>query len=229
MANNTITVIWDLDGTLLDTYEWHFQTWNQVLSKRENQFNRTVFERFFGSTNENSVKHFLGYDPDPAEFEHLVRTKEALFCEGLTQHTRLFPGVLAWLEFISSSGMKQAIASSAQMENINRSVDGFGIRHFFTSLISGADLPSKPAPDVFLEAARQCSSAPAQCVVMEDSYHGLQAARAAGMLCVGKRGTFNLQPGDADFILDDYLHDPRDFFQRVASLLAQRQQIQSLI
>ncbi len=112
------------------------------------------------------------------------------------------------------------------MENIEKVVDAFGIRHYFDTLVSGEDLPSKPAPDIFLRAARILGVPPECCVVFEDSYHGVNAAKAAGMVSVGFASTAHFKPGDADFILHTYAQDPAPIIQRILHLIETRKLIQ---
>jgi len=100
--------------------------------------------------------------------------------------------------------------------------DTFGIRPYFNALVAGEDLPSKPAPDIFLRAAQTLQIPPERCVVFEDSYFGVNAAKAAGMVSVGFASTSNFKPGDADFILHTYAQDPAPFCQQVLHLVETR-------
>ena len=224
-----IAVIWDLDGTLLDTYEWHYQSWHQILADVPNVFDREVYRKYFGRNNRQSVKRFLGYEPDEALFHDLVNRKETLFQQGLPKNTQLFPGVLTWLDYIRANGMKQSIGSSARIDNIDVSVDSFGIRGYFEFLVDGEGRPSKPKPDIFLEAAAMMGFPATYCVVFEDSFHGIQAAKAAGMVSVAKTGTFQFSDGQADIILPDYLLDPEPVFQEILGLVREHNTNQALL
>ena len=88
-------------------------------------------------------------------------------------------------ELLSSLGSKVIIASGSPLQVIQASVDRFGWGGLVQMLISSDEVPAgKPAPDVFLEAARRAGVIPDQCIVVEDSLHGVVAARDAGMFCV---------------------------------------------
>jgi beta-phosphoglucomutase-like phosphatase (HAD superfamily) len=104
---------------------------------------------------------------------------------------------------LKNAGVRQAIASSAPQENIDVLVDGLGLRQYFAAIVSGATLPGKPNPDVFLEAARQIGVPPSACVVVEDAIAGVQAARNAGMRCIAVTTTNRADKlAAADIVVD---------------------------
>jgi HAD superfamily hydrolase (TIGR01509 family) len=117
---------------------------------------------------------------------------------------RLLPGVDDWLEKFQECGVRQAIASSAPVENIDVLVDELAIRPYFDAIISGADLPGKPDPAVFLKAAGAVGVSPEYCVVIEDAVHGVEGALAAGMKCIAVTTTNTADSlKDADVVLTD--------------------------
>lgn len=223
MENINLAVLWDMDGTILDTLELHYQTWKEAFSDRPTRFSRELFRANFGGNNRSTVPIYLGYEPDKAYYEHVVALKEALFREQLAEKTKLFPGIRNWFAYFAGLGAQQAVASSAMMENISKVVDAFEIRQYFAALVAGEDLPSKPAPDIFLRAAKLLGLPPARCVVFEDSIHGINAAKAAGMVSVGVAGTTQFAPGDADFLLDSYTQDPAELTRAILTLMNSRQ------
>ena len=225
MENVNLAVLWDMDGTILDTLELHYLTWKEAFSDRPTLFSRELFRANFGGNNRSTVPIYLGYEPDEAYYQHVVALKETLFREQLAEKTRLFPGIQNWFAYFDGLGARQAIASSAMLENISKVVDAFEIRRFFTTLVPGEDLPSKPAPDIFLRAAQLLDTSPARCVVFEDSIHGINAAKAAGMVSVGVAGTTHFAPGDADFLLDDYTQNPTELTRAILALMNSRQAV----
>ena len=226
MEISDLAILWDMDGTILDTFELHYETWQETFAGRDITFNQEIFRSHFGANNRETVPIYLGYEPDDSTYTQIANHKEELFRQQLSTKARLFPGVNDWFAYFADHGAKQAIASSANMENIEKVVDAFGIRHYFDILVSGEDLPSKPAPDIFLRAARILGVPPECCVVFEDSYHGINAAKAAGMVSVGFASTAHFKPGDADFILHTYAQDPAPIIQRILHLIETRKLIQ---
>jgi len=102
-------------------------------------------------------------------------------------------------------GIKQAIASSSGMKNITTMLFAFGLLGYFDLLVSGANLPAKPEPDVFLEAAKLIELSPAECLVIEDSSAGVQAAKEAGMTCIAVLTSHTKsQLTAADLLVDDF-------------------------
>ncbi|HOE35304.1 MAG: HAD family phosphatase [Chloroflexi bacterium] len=219
MENKQLAVLWDMDGTILDTLDVHYLTWKEAFGSRAPGFSRELFRKHFGGNNRSTVPIYLGYEPDEETYQQIVTYKEELFRQQFLEKAELFPGIRDWFAYFSKIGAKQAIASSAMLENIEKVVDAFDIRGYFSALVPGEDLPSKPAPDIFLRAAGLLGVPPARCVVFEDSIHGINAARAAGMVSVGVAGTTEFKPGDADFLLGSYTQNPAVLTEAILNLM----------
>ncbi len=174
-------ILWDLDGVLADTLELHYQTWSAAFTEHKLPFSRQLYRQAFGMNNKDLVATVLGRPAEP-EFVALVTDqKESAFQQAAPGLVRSFPGVREWLEAALQQGLRQAVASSAPPLNIEILVDALEIRPYFKALVSGFHIPGKPNPDVFLEAARRLEVTPQECLVIEDSLPGLEAARRAGM------------------------------------------------
>jgi len=177
-------VIWDMDGVLVDTGEFHFQAWSRALSEYEIPFNRQLFRETFGMNNARILEVLLGETPTPELLAEISNRKEDLFRQAVRGRVRLLPGVHAWLERLKAMGVRQAIASSAPPANIDALVDELGLRGYFDVIASGFDLPGKPDPALFLQVAHLLDVSPERCVVVEDAVAGVEAARRAGMKCI---------------------------------------------
>jgi len=177
-------VIWDMDGVLVDTRELHYLAWSQVLAELGISLTWETFREVFGMSNAGILKRLLASDTDPATLLQIAERKEALFRESARGRVRPLPGVRFWLEQLTRQGVAQAIASSGPMENIQMLVNELGIAAHFAAIVSGADLPSKPNPAVFLAAAEALRMAADRCVVIEDSPAGVEGAKRAGMRCI---------------------------------------------
>ena len=201
-------VLWDMDGTFLDTEEWHFQTWRTTLRGRAPNFDRAMFVRSFGMNNQGCLGMYFG-EPVPAErVAELSHEKEALFRAGIPTETKPFPGVERWFAWLQERGIPQAVASSADLTNIRLGLSTFRLGQYFDLSFSGAELPSKPAPDVFLGAARVLGVDARRCLVIEDSRQGLAAGRAAGSVTLARQSGIQILPAEATAITNDYLGDP---------------------
>ena len=208
-------ILWDMDGVLIDTGEFHFQSWQGVLQETGIPFDRERFRQTFGMNNLDMITHLLGYKPEPGLVESISDQKEHRFRQQILGQAHLLEGVLEWLDWLQVNGAKQAIASSAPCENIDVLVDELGIRAYFQEIISGTGMPGKPDPAVFLTAAHLLGLSPAACIVIEDSVAGVTAAKRAGMQCLA---VLTSNPANAlnqsDWILERLgAMNPAEWFQ----------------
>jgi len=208
-------VIWDLDGTLLDTAEAHYLSWKETLEPFGVQLSLETFRKEFGGNNLRSLTQWLGEVPSEAFLAEVADKKETAFRANIRSHTRLFPGVLTWLDYFRQVGTPQALASSAPQENITISMETYGLWHYFQKLVSGEKLPSKPDPASFLEAARQLHIQPCNCLVMEDSEPGLLGAHRAGMRVICKLGTIIQAPSFVLAAFNDFPENPAYYLAQV--------------
>ncbi len=207
-------VLWDLDGVLVDTGEFHFISWQETLPQYQLPFSRELFERTFGMNNQGVISLLLGY-PAPAEMVNEIGDrKEMVFREAVRGRARPLPGVLNLLDRFRRSGIPQAVASSAPQENVDVLVDELGIRPFFKAIVSGADRPGKPDPATFLRAAALIGAPPPACLVFEDAVVGVEAAHRAGMKCVAITTTHPREKlRAADLLIDRFDQFPSDIDQ----------------
>ncbi len=209
-------VLWDLDGVLVDTGEYHFQSWVEVLPDYGIPFSREFFRDTFGMNNAGILSLLLGDDLTPGLLEEISERKEQAFRRAVRGHVQPLPGVRDWLERLEEQGFRQAIASSAPPANIDTLVNELGVGEYFDAIVSGADLPGKPEPALFLKVARRLDVRPERCVVVEDAVAGVEAARRAGMRCVAVTTT---NPGTAleaaDVVVERLDDLPQDAFERL--------------
>jgi len=209
-------VIWDMDGVLIDTGDYHYRAWNTVLHDYGVEFPRHQFDATFGMNNPALIQLLLGRPPEPALLQTISDRKETLFRQMIRADARPMPGVRTTLRSLDDAGYRQAIASSAPPESIDLLVDAMGLRRYFSSLVSGIAMPGKPEPDVFLEAARQIGVPPARCLVIEDAAVGVAGAKRAGMKCIAVTTTLPAHKmAQADIIVDSLTDLPEDAFQRL--------------
>ena len=196
-------VIWDMDGVLVDTGEFHYQSWRRVFADLETDFSRDQFLATFGMNNAGILEEILGYPPEFDFVEKVSDQKEGHFRRTVQGRVKPLPGVLEWLRQLKVMGINQAIASSAPQTNIDVLVDELQIRDFFEVLVSGYDMPGKPSPDVFLRAADLMDVPPMNCIVIEDAIAGVSAAKNAGMRCIAVTTTNPAHLlSEADIIVD---------------------------
>jgi beta-phosphoglucomutase len=205
---NQYGVLWDMDGTLVDTAELHFAAWSAVAKESGLPFSRTDFSSTFGWRNPEILRHLYGNRFSDKEIADLGQRKEEQYrAAGRRQGVEPLPGVRPLVQSLRQSGFKQAIGSSAPRANLDLILELTKLASFFDALVSMEDTDrGKPDPQVFLLAAERVGVRPACCVVIEDAVVGVQAAKAGGMKCVavdfvGHHGQAALRSVGADFVV----------------------------
>jgi beta-phosphoglucomutase len=181
-------VIWDVDGTLVDTAELHFQAWVKVARKLNKPFTRDDFAATFGRRNPEILRQLFGEELTEQEVADLGALKEDLYREEARKGVDLLPGVRPLLEGLHAAGFLQSIGSSAPLRNVELIMKLTRTASFFNAVSSMEDTQrGKPDPQVFLVAATKLGVSPERCLVMEDAVAGVQAAKAGGMKCIAVR------------------------------------------
>lgn len=200
-----IGFLWDMDGTIVDTKQAHFEAWRDAVKSFGYDLDWETFEVGFGRTNRAILPIYIGFEPDQNFADEIIKVKERMFREIALKSSTLVSGVESWLAAVKEAGPPQAIASSAPIDNIIALMERFELSKYFDFIVSGANLPAKPQPDIFLHAANQFQQEISQFVVIEDSVAGVQAGKSAGMLCIGV--ATHLKPSElaqADVVIDDF-------------------------
>jgi beta-phosphoglucomutase len=185
-APGPAALILDLDGVVTDTADQHETAWRTMLAEHGLPFHPAAYERTRGRSRDDSLRELLVGHEVPADvFAAMLESKNARYLvalDGLTLRD-LLPGVLDLLLAAEKRHWKVAIGSSSL--NATRVLDRIGITDLFDAVADGSTGPPKPAPDIFLAAARMLGVEPAVCVVVEDAASGVDAAIAAGMRVIG--------------------------------------------
>lgn len=200
--------IWDVDGTLVDTAELHFQAWQEICREQGRDFTRDDFAATFGQRNPEIIRKLFGERFNAEEIAALGDRKEILYRKAAENGVDLLRGARRLVEDLHTAGFAQAIGSSAPQANLELILRLTGIARFFATMVGSEDTErGKPDPQVFLVAANRIGVAPERCVVFEDAVAGVQAARAGGMKCVavrcvGHHSETSLRQAGADLIVD---------------------------
>ena len=169
----TEAVIFDMDGTILDTEAVYEAGWISAGVDRE------LYYQFIGRPLHkiNEMLLDVGLDPDRTR-----EKKEAYTENALKDGIPLKPGAEYLLGSLKEAGLKLAVATSSTIERAYEYLQRAGLDGYFDKITSGHLLErGKPAPDIFLIAAKELGAAPENCFVVEDSYSGVRAGKAAGM------------------------------------------------
>jgi beta-phosphoglucomutase len=183
-------VLFDLDGVLVSTDEYHYQSWKK-LSKEEgfDFFDHEFNHKFRGVARKECVEIITkasGKHYTPEQKQELAERKNRYFVESLSTVTTevLLPGSLSTLQELKKRGIKIAVASNSR--NAKTIIDQSKIKEYLDTIVDGYDIKnSKPDPEVFLLAAKNVGIPPAYCLVVEDAVAGIESARRAGMQALG--------------------------------------------
>lgn len=185
----TLGAIFDMDGTLLDSYHAHQHSWQQAMSELDIEYTTDDFRRHFGQRNEEIIRDIflsLGRSEPANETIHSIADrKEALFRSVVVNQYAEMPGTTALLKSLRAGGWKLAVGSSAPRENVELALELLQLTELIDATVCGCDVKrGKPAPDVFLKAADSLGLQTESCVVIEDAPAGIEAAHRAGMPAV---------------------------------------------
>jgi beta-phosphoglucomutase len=185
MSIGPCAVIWDVDGTLVDTAEMHFKAWVRLAGEMGRPFSREEFAATFGRRNPEIIRLLFQHDFSDAEVRDIGERKENYYRSLARQGVQLLPGVQALLEGLHALGVRQAVGSSAPTANVDMILEITGSRRYFATIVGMEDTQrGKPDPQVFTLAAERIGVSPDRCIVLEDAVAGVQAAKAGGMKCL---------------------------------------------
>jgi|SRR6516225_7539563 beta-phosphoglucomutase len=201
-------IIWDLDGTLVDTSELHFHAWTALARELQRPLSRQVFEATFGRRNPEIIRDLFGADLLDKEVSRLGDRKEEFYRNEAKKGMDLLPGARALLQELQDNRFKQAIGSSAPRANVDLIIDLTRTGGYFSAVVSMEDTQKgKPDPQVFRVAAHRLGVRPERCLVIEDAAAGVQAAKAGRMKCIavrsaGHHSEDSLKRAGADLVVD---------------------------
>ncbi|MFI6206146.1 HAD family hydrolase [Streptomyces sp. NPDC051041] len=182
----TLSVLFDLDGTLVDSEPNYYEASRQVLAEHGvPDFSWTEHQRYVGISTRETVADWKERYGLRASVEELFTAKNRRYLELARASTPAYPEMRKFVELLATEGVPMAVASGSSPEAIGAVLAGTGLDAYLTTVVSADEVAhGKPAPDVFLEAARRLGARPADCVVLEDAAPGAVAAHAAGMRCI---------------------------------------------
>ncbi|MGB0388965.1 MAG: beta-phosphoglucomutase [Ardenticatenaceae bacterium] len=180
-------IIFDLDGVLTNTAEFHYQSWERLTKEEGILFSREKNELLRGRRRSESLKLILGdREVTGQHFEEMLERKNRYYLDILSHMPPdyLLPGIPALLDELEAAGIRMGVGSASK--NARPVLQQLAIAHRFEVIAGGgAVMHNKPAPDLFLFVARQMGVAPHQCVVVEDAQSGIDAALAGGFAALG--------------------------------------------
>ncbi|MFW5882246.1 MAG: HAD family hydrolase [Planctomycetota bacterium] len=183
-------VIFDMDGVLIDSYTPHYRSWVATCEPRGVSIDPERYRRLFGRSFGAFVAALCPHVTDPAAIDAWHAEKEECYRAIIEADFPAMPGAAELVTALDTAGFLLAIGSSGARGNVDCLCRKLSQGHRFRATVSSDDTSEpKPHPEVFLRCATALEVAPTRCAVIEDSIHGLRAARSAGMAAVGLTGT----------------------------------------
>ncbi len=179
--DNSIAVIFDMDGVLVDSAAAHLRSW-QLLARECGGcvVTREEFDRTFGQQNRDIIPTLFG-EVSNSRMQALADRKEEIYRELIRERAPIVEGAAELVRALHQAGVRLAVGSSGPRENIELVLSAMGVADCISVVVSGEDVArGKPDPQVFALAAKLLGVPEARCVVVEDAPVGVQAARAAG-------------------------------------------------
>ena len=208
-------VLWDVDGTLIDSLEYHWLSWRAALASENYDLAREQFLSTFGRRNDEILRTYFGPETSAEFIARVSLDKEEQYRELVrARGIEALPGVRRWLRDLKAAGWLQAVASSAPPQNLEVILAALDLSTFFDAVVSAEEVArGKPDPEIFLAAAAKLRTPVARCVVVEDAPAGVEAAHRAGMRAIGVLSTHATL--DADLVVQTLDDLDSDAFARL--------------
>ena len=182
------TVIFDMDGVIVDTEPVHHYAYLQHFKQLNIEITPEMYASFTGNSTKNIYEKLKVLYNLNEEVQDLVEAKRNLFNEAFVSKEDLFllDGVEDLIQDLHQNGMQLVLGSSSAKVTIDRIFKRFQLHQYFSHIVSGEDFPnSKPHPAIFEYAAKISKTSIENCIVIEDSTNGILASNAAGIYCIG--------------------------------------------
>jgi beta-phosphoglucomutase len=200
-------VIFDMDGVLLDSAPYHFESWKR-LAEEEGlpPVTKEWFQTTFGRTAREILPDLFHKNLEETKIRRLVDRKEALYREAIDGKVKPMPGLWRLIQKLHEHAWRLGVGSSGPRQNVELVIDQLDLRGLLDGYVSADDVENgKPDPEVFLRTARKMKVHPEHCVVFEDAAVGVQAALAAGMRAVALTSTHpRAKLENADRVIDAF-------------------------
>ncbi|MCW3111208.1 MAG: HAD-superfamily hydrolase, subfamily variant 3 [Segetibacter sp.] len=210
-ANTGITipfkgVIFDMDGTLLESTEADYRAWEKVFNDYNQELPYEKYAPLLGVKSADVIKNEIGFS-DEQDVKRVLKEKFDYFVEYVNENPiKPVLAAEAFLKSLAHYPIKVALATSSRKEKMQMVLKQLNFLQYFETIVTGDEVANgKPAPDIFLLAAKRLGLEPTDCMVVEDGPVGVAAAKSANMKCLAITATHEADKlSMADVIIDTY-------------------------
>ncbi len=201
--------IFDMDGVIIDSEPLHYRAYHQMFEEVGIDVSAELYDSLTGKSTINvckQLKEHFGLAQEPIELASIKRKHYDVIFEN-DKDFDLIKGVRQLIENYHENGLTLVLGSSATMASIDRIFKRFDLNQYFKAKLSGAELKaSKPHPEIFIKAAEATGFSTEECIVIEDATNGIEAAKGAGIFCVGfdSEHSKNQDYSKADLVINDF-------------------------
>ena len=199
--------IFDMDGVIVPNDRYHYESWYKFASIHGYNISFGEVKSWFGNKNDQILTRLFGRPLSDEEIKSYSEEKELIYRDLYRGKVKETSGLLAFLKAGKMKKIPMALATSAPPENVKLILEETGTRDYFSFITDDSEvINGKPNPEIFIKTAEKLGIAPARCVVFEDSFHGINAARSAGMKVVGVATTHpaeNLK--NTDLVIENFI------------------------
>lgn len=202
------TVIFDMDGVLINSEPLHHEVSFRQFKELNIEVTNQLFTTFTGNSNKMIYQKLKDKFHLSNEIDELIAAKNNLFIKAFDENNdiQLMPGVKDLIVDLYTNGIQLVVASSSEMEIIDKVFERFNLNKYFSHKVSGNDFPeSKPNPAIFIKAAELATTLVKNCVVIEDSFNGIKAAKSANIYCIAYKSE-DVDTQDQS-LADSIIHD----------------------
>ncbi|MES2063995.1 MAG: HAD family phosphatase [Bacteroidota bacterium] len=179
-------VLFDLDGTLIDSEYFHFECWNEILEESGAQLTYSDWlQNYAGVPLPTNAKNLAAKYAISTPLEIIIERRENLTLERLkTKDVNLMPQAAEILDFLTGKGLTLALVTSSPRQDVDAVFERNGLGRYFKLIITRSDVThSKPDPESYNLCCEKLGIAKGECLVFEDTINGVKAAKAAGLTC----------------------------------------------
>ncbi len=214
---NNIGLLFDMDGVIVDNHEYHFLSWQKLAKKHDIQITEEFYRTKMNGRTFSGIIEVVFNDSVPIELaQQIAYEKERIYRELYQPHLHPTKGLLSFLESARKSNVPMVVGTSAPVENVEFTLDGLNIRHYFKGVIDDrAVTKGKPDPEVYRKCADLIGINPTDCIVFEDAISGIKAGRAAGAKVIALATSHQREELNADLIVDNFEQIDLNVIQKV--------------